>query len=67
MNRISNRDLEHHESIIALANAIQRRSEILQTTTNDSEILRALREIQQFSIGIKSRQQQQLKEHRNDS
>lgn len=67
-NRISNHDLEHHESVIALANAIQRRSEILQTTTNDNEILRALQEIRQFSISIKNKQLKKLKEQKeNDS
>lgn len=66
MARISNHDLEHHESIIALANAIERRAKILQTTTNDNEIKKALSEIEQFSISIKNRQQQKLKEQKNE-
>lgn len=66
MKRISNRDLEHHETIIALANAIERRAKILQTTTEDNEIELALSEIEQFSLLIKNRQQKRLKEQKSN-
>ena len=66
MKRISNHDLEYHETIIALANAIERRAKILQTTTEDNEIKLALSEIEQFSLSIKNRQQKRLKEQKSN-
>ena len=53
MKRISNRELSHHETIIALANSIERRSSLLQKIPSDKEINRVLREIEAYAATIK--------------
>lgn len=67
-NRISNRDLEFYENNIASANGIKARASLLQLTTKDSEILRALLEIEERAIYIQNSLKKRLKEQKeNDS
>ena len=54
--RIANSELEHHETIIALANGIERRSSLLQQIASDKEIERVLEEIERFAATIKQLQ-----------